>query len=82
MRLRRVGLLPGDPAALAAELRPDMLGLWLPLALADILRAWCDADRVKVLRSWGLNLMADRLDDAGMDSFLDRFKADGETNKT
>ena len=66
-------MLPGDPSALAEELRPDMLGLWLPLALADILRAWCDVDRDRILRDWGLNAMADKLDDAKMDSFLAEF---------
>lgn len=61
---------PDDPAALADELRPDMLGLWLPLALADILCAWCDADRERILRGWGLDAMADRISNAKMDSFL------------
>jgi hypothetical protein len=51
-----------------------MLGLWLPLALADILAAWCDnADRGSILRSWGLHAMADRQDNANLDSFLARF---------
>ena len=61
---------PDDLAALADELRPDMLGLWLPLALADILCAWCDADREQILRSWKLDAMADRISNAKMDSFL------------
>ena len=52
-----------------------MLGLWLPLALADLIRAWSDADRVKILRSWGLTAMADRLDDNAAASFLAEFKA-------
>lgn len=51
-----------------------MLGLWLPLALADILRAWCDnTDRARILRSWGLHAMADEQDNADLDSFLAGF---------
>ena len=65
---------PDDPVALADELRPDMLGLWLPLALADILCAWCDnTDRARILRSWGLHAMADEQDNADLDSFLAGF---------
>lgn len=65
---------PDDPVALADELRPDMLGLWLPLALADIMSSWCDnTDREKILRSWGLNAMADEQENSNLKSFLDGF---------
>ena len=50
-----------------------MLGLWLPLALADILRAWCDVNKAKILRSWGLDALADKIEEAEMNSFLAGF---------
>ena len=59
-------------------MRPDMLGEWLPLALADILSAWCGARRTETLRSWGLSAMADRQDESEMADFFDRLPDDGK----
>lgn len=51
-------------------MRGDMLGEWLPLALADILSAWCGSKRRDILASWGLHALFDREDDAQLDSFV------------
>ena len=50
IRLRRIGVAEDDPAALASELRSDILGEWLPLALADMLCAWCGGSRSSIRR--------------------------------
>lgn len=54
-------------------MRPDMLGEWLPLALADILSAWCGAKRPEILRGWGLDAMADEAENAELSRFLSVF---------
>lgn len=57
------------------ELRADAVGTWLPLALADILSAWTGLDRVRILRGWGLDRMADRADSELLESFIGSFGA-------
>ena len=54
-------------------MRSDILGEWLPLALADILAAWCGGRRAQILRGWGLAAMADKQDDADMATFMAEF---------
>lgn len=51
------------PAALAESLRGDLLGEWLPLALADVVVLGCAACGVKTsrratLESWGFRVHA------------------------
>lgn len=55
-------------------MRPDMLGEWLPLALADILSAWQGTRREDALRSWGLDAMADEIDNARTLAFLETIR--------
>lgn len=63
-------------------MRPDMLGEWLPLALADILSAWCGAKRPEILRGWGLDALADEAEGAEMSAFLRMIGKDANLNVT
>ena len=69
-----MGIDGAAPAGLIRELRADLLGEWLPLALADILSAWSGEKRPEILRGWGLDAMADRADDASLSAFLSNFR--------
>lgn len=75
MALRRrcslLGIGGDAPAGIINEMRSDMLGEWLPFALADIAAALCGVRRQALLRSWGLDALADRADDAEVSAFLD-----------
>lgn len=72
LRLSRLGLT-GLPFGVAREMGGDMLGEWLPLALADILCALGGGRRSETLRSWGLEAMADRVENAETSAFLENF---------
>lgn len=56
---------------LANEMRPDMLGEWLPFAFADILSAICGEKRPRIFRAWGLDTLADRAEDGELSAFVD-----------
>lgn len=55
-------------------MRQDMLGEWLPLALADILSALCSAKRAEALRAWGLEDMAEAVGESEKSAFLGSLK--------
>lgn len=67
--------------ALADELRPDMLGAWLPAALADILRTLA-GERAptfeEVMRRWGLDGLANAAREAQTDGALEMLAALGK----
>ena len=73
LRLSRLGLDGDAPVGVVREMGGDMLGEWLPLALADILCAWGGGRRSEILRSWGLAAMADTAENAEKSAFLANF---------
>lgn len=56
-----------------------MLGTWLPLAFADILRAIVgpSVTQADIMRRWGLDGLADAMQEAETDAALDALAAIG-----
>lgn len=72
-RARRLGLDPDEASEqLLDAMRGDLLGEWLPLALADLVCAWTGDSRKSVLASWGFKRTQADID-AETDRTLEQF---------